>query len=296
MTSITAEEDRRRGRIYAITCYVIWGLFPLYWYPITQTTMPASQILAQRVGWSTLFALLLLLVLRQYRPVIDALKSPKLLLTFMLSAALLAANWLLYLWSITNNHVLDASLGYFMSPLFSILLGRIFFKERMTTMQAAAVGMAGLGVLWLIFLYGNMPWIALSLTISFGFYSLVRKLAPLAALPGLALETLCMLPFAMVYLLMQYQNQSLYLDLSPINWGLLVGSGIITTVPLLLFAAGAKRISMAELGIIQYISPSVIFITGLLLFHEAFNWERFIGYAFVWLAVVLYLLSAKRKN
>lgn len=295
MSALTPDNEKQRGMMYAVSCYVLWGLFPLYWYPITQTSMPASQILAQRVVWSTLFALLLVLVLRQYKPVLKALCNPKLLAIFMLSATLLGANWLIYLWAITSSHVLDASLGYFMSPLFSILLGRIFFNERLLPMQIATVGVACLGVLWLVFLYGDVPWIALGLTISFGFYSLVRKLAPLPALPGLALETLCMLPLAVVYLLWQQQQGSLFLDLSTFNWGLLIGSGIVTTVPLLLFAAGAKRISMTEMGIIQYISPTAQFITGLLLFHEAFNMQRFVGYALVWSAVILYIASSRRK-
>ena len=175
-------------------------------------------------------------------------------------------------------------------------LGRLFFNERMTRLQAASIGIALLGVLWLVFLYGSVPWIALGLTISFGFYSLVRKLAPLAALPGLALETLCMLPIAVLYLLWQGQQGSLFVDLSPLNWGLLIGSGIVTSVPLLLFAAGAKRISMTEMGIIQYISPTAQFVTGLLLFHEAFNTQRFVGYALVWLAVIVYVATSLKKS
>ena len=289
-------QEKQRGLLYAISCYVLWGLFPLYWYPITQTAMPASQILAQRVVWSTVFALMLVIILRQAGPLLQAARTPKLLGVFAISACLLGSNWLIYLWAITNSHVLDASLGYFMSPLFSILLGRIFFNERMNRLQAAAIGIAGLGVLWLVFLYGNVPWIALGLTISFGFYSLVRKLAPLAALPSLALETLCMLPIAVLYLFWQGQQGSLFLDLSPLNWGLLVGSGIVTSVPLLLFAAGAKRISMTEMGIIQYISPTAQFVTGLLLFHEAFNMQRFIGYALVWLAVVVYVATSVKQH
>ena len=289
-------QEKQRGLLYAISCYVLWGLFPLYWYPITQTAMPASQILAQRVVWSTVFALMLVIILRQAGPLLQAARTPKLLGVFAISACLLGSNWLIYLWAITNSHVLDASLGYFMSPLFSILLGRIFFNERMNRLQAAAIGIAVLGVLWLVFLYGNVPWIALGLTISFGFYSLVRKLAPLAALPSLALETLCMLPIAVLYLLWQGQQGSLFLDLSPLNWGLLVGSGIVTSVPLLLFAAGAKRISMTEMGIIQYISPTAQFVTGLLLFHEAFNMQRFIGYALVWLAVIVYVATSVKQH
>lgn len=289
-------QEKQRGLLYAISCYVLWGLFPLYWYPITQTAMPASQILAQRVVWSTVFALMLVIILRQAGPLLQAARTPKLLGVFAISACLLGSNWLIYLWAITNSHVLDASLGYFMSPLFSILLGRIFFNERMNRLQAAAIGIAVLGVLWLVFLYGNVPWIALGLTISFGFYSLVRKLAPLAALPSLALETLCMLPIAVLYLFWQGQQGSLFLDLSPLNWGLLVGSGIVTSVPLLLFAAGAKRISMTEMGIIQYISPTAQFVTGLLLFHEAFNMQRFIGYALVWLAVVVYVATSVKQH
>ena len=288
--------EKKLGLIYALSCYMIWGLFAVYWYPLTQTDMPPAQILAQRVIWSTVFALLLMVVLRQTHVLLDAIKKPKVLATFFLSAALLGANWLIYIGAITSNHVLDASLGYFISPLFSILLGRVFFNERLSYLQIAAVGVACLGVIWLIVLYGNVPWIALGLTISFGFYSLVRKLAPLPALPGLMLETLCMLPVALLYLWLQHDNGQLYWQLSSFNWAILIGSGIITTVPLLLFAAGAKRISMTEMGIIQYISPTLQLFTGLFLFHESFNFERFIGYALVWAAVILYLLSSWQKR
>lgn len=288
--------EKKLGLTYAISCYMIWGLFALYWYPLTQTEMPGGQILAQRVIWSTVFAVMLMVGLRQTQVVLDAIKTPKVLGVFVLSAALLGGNWLIYIDAITTNHVLDASLGYFISPLFSILLGRLFFNERLSYLQIAAVGVAGLGVVWLIVLYGNVPWTALGLTITFGFYSLVRKLAPLPALPGLMLETLCMLPVAVFYLAFQQQQNTLYWDLSSFNWAILIGSGIITTVPLLLFAAGAKRISMTEMGIVQYISPTLQLITGLVLFHESFNQDRFIGYALVWAAVILYLLSAWQKH
>ncbi len=285
--------ETQKGLLYSITCYLIWGAFPLYWYPVTESAMPPTQILAQRIIWASFFALLAIFALKQHRILWHAIITPKVLIVFVCSAAALASNWLIYLWSISNNKLLDASLGYFMSPLFSILLGRIFFQERLKIIQAIAIVLAGSGVLWLAILAGNMPWVALGLTFSFGMYGLLRKIAPLAALPGLALETLCMMPFAVLFLLLCQQTGSLYWDeLSGLQWFILFGSGIVTTIPLLMFAAGAKRIQMSHMGIIQYISPTIQFLIGLLVFHESFDQTRFLGYVMVWIAVAFFIIGS----
>lgn len=295
--TIQSLSEPQKGLMYAITCYLIWGAFPIFWYPITISPMPPTQILAQRIIWSSVFALLAIVFFKQYKTLWQAITTPKILIVFICSAAALGSNWLLYLWSISNKHLLDASLGYFMSPLFSILLGRIFFQEQLKPIQAAAIVLAASGVLWLAFLAGHIPWVAIGLTLSFGFYGLLRKIAPLDALPGLALETLCMLPFALLFLAFCYQaGQFYWADLSHFQTFILVCSGIVTTVPLLMFAAGAKRIPMSHMGIIQYISPTIQFLIGLFMFHEAFDKTRFIGYILVWAAVVLFVMgSIKRK-
>lgn len=297
MSPSTPEQEKQRGLLYAVSCYVLWGLFPLYWYPLTQTAMPASQILAQRVIWSTVFALFLVIVLRQFGPILQAIRTPKLLGVFAISAFLLGSNWLIYLWAITNSHVLDASLGYFMSPLVTIALGRVFLKDRLPWLQWLAVGLATVGVLWLAILGGRIPWVALGLSISWGIYGLLRKNAPLGALPGLTLETLMLLPLALAYLAWaKIHGQLLFGTLPWLPMLLIVGSGVVTTLPLLLFAAAARRISLASLGMIQYVSPTLQFIIGLWVFHETFDAVRFIGYVWVWGGVLLFAAASYARH
>lgn len=296
-SSATGHNESTRGLIYSLICYLMWGIFPLYWYPLSTTDMPATQILAQRVVWSALFALIILVISGQTRILFKAIKNREILLTFFGSAAALSVNWLTYLWAITHDHVLDASLGYFITPLFVVLLGRIFFHEVLRPTQLAAIAIACAGVIYLTWLAGSLPVVSVVLTLSFGIYGLLRKLAPLAALPALVLETLWMLPFALLYLLWAAQQGTFYFhELSTLARYLLIGSGVITTVPLLLFAAGAKRISLANMGMIQYVSPTMQFLLGLIVFRESFDVHRFIGYGLVWLAVAVYVAGSLNKS
>ena len=284
--------ENQKGLLYALCCYLLWGLFPLYWYPLTHSGIDAGQLLAQRIVWSALFSVVLVAVFKQTHVLLDALRRPKTLLVFTCSATAIGLNWLIFLWAISNNHVLEASLGYFISPLFSMLLGRLFFNEHFNRIQLAAIVLAAIGIFWLALPAGQVPWVALLLTLTFGLYGLLRKTAPLDALPGLALETLLLLPFALAYLgWLAQQGQLVFGSLPPLLLATLIGSGIVTTVPLLLFAAGARRISMSDLGIIQYVSPTIQFLLGLFLFGEAFDVSRFIGYGWVWLGVAVYLFG-----
>ena len=295
--SATDPSEQRKGLLYALACYLIWGLFPLYWYPLTHSAISADQLLAQRIVWSAAFSVAVLFVFRQQHVFWAALHERRLLLTFTASAFAISMNWLVYLWAITHNHVLDASLGYFISPLFSILLGRVFFNERLNRIQMAAIALAAVGVLWLAVPAGQVPWVALLLTLSFGIYGLLRKTTPLAALPGMALETLLMLPFAAAYLLWTaYSGHLVFAELPPLPLAILIGSGAATTIPLLLFASGARRISLSNLGIIQYVSPTCQLLLGLLLFDEAFDWTRFVGYLWVWFGVAVYLFGIWRQQ
>ena len=284
--------ENQKGLLYALCCYLLWGLFPLYWYPLTHSGIDAGQLLAQRIVWSALFSVVLVAVFKQTHVLLDALRRPKTLLVFTCSATAIGLNWLIFLWAISNNHVLEASLGYFISPLFSMLLGRLFFNEHFNRIQLAAIVLAAIGIFWLALPAGQVPWVALLLTLTFGLYGLLRKTAPLDALPWLALETLLLLPFALAYLgWLAQQGQLVFGSLPPLLLATLIGSGIVTTVPLLLFAAGARRISMSDLGIIQYVSPTIQFLLGLFLFGEAFDVSRFIGYGWVWLGVAVYLFG-----
>ena len=280
--SLEQLSSAQKGTLSAIACYLIWGIFPLYWAPL-KGLMPADQLLAQRIVWSALFSALLII------------GTGKLKNLYMLagSAASISINWLVYLWAVTNGHVLDASLGYFINPLFNVLLGRIFFSERLNKPQMAAVALVLVGILWLAIPAGSIPWVALLLTLSFGVYGLIRKLAPLDALTGMAMETLLMLPLAAIYLVYQgHLNKLVSLgDLSTLPLMVMIGSGAATTIPLLFFAAAARRISLSNLGMIQYMSPTMQFLLGLLVFHESFQLSRFIGYVWVWAGVALYLFG-----
>ncbi|WII93112.1 EamA family transporter RarD [Kingella negevensis] len=285
--------EERKGLWYALGCYGVWGLFPLFWYPLNHSAMPATQILAHRIAWSAVFAVILLLAFKQGRVVVQAVKQPKLLGAFTLSSLLIAANWLIYLWAILNGHLLEASLGYFINPLVNVLLGRVVFKERLNPAQVGAVVLAVLGILWLAIPAGQIPWISLLLAGTFGFYGLVRKIAPMPPLAGLTLETLLLLPLALGFLVWCGMNGSFYFaELTALQLCILVLSGVATTVPLLMFAAGAKRIPLSLLGILQYVSPTMQLILGLLVFGETMNMGKLVGYGLVWAGVLVFLFGA----
>ncbi len=287
----------RQGLYYALGCYLIWGLFPLYWYPINQSAMPADQILAQRIVWSAVFSVFLLCCFGGVRTVLRAFAQPKLLTVFALSSFLIALNWLVYLWAIMNHHILDAGLGYFINPLFNVLLGSVFLKEKLNRTQIVALLLALCGIWWLAYPAGKVPWVALLLAGSFGTYGLIRKRAPMDALPGLALETLLLFPFAAAYLWWcSFRQIMVFGQLNHLQIVILLGSGIATTLPLLLFASAAKRISLSLLGMLQYVSPTLQVLLGLLLFGERFSADRFIGYAWVWAGVAVFLWGMWRSR
>lgn len=283
--------SQKQGLIYAVLAYTIWGLFPLYWHPVMEVNV--WQIVAHRVIWSAVFMAILLAWRGEWWQVIKAFKVKKILLVFSVSSILLSSNWLIYIWAVTHGHVVDASLGYFINPLVNVFLGWVVFKECLSVMQYLALTLAAIGVLWLTYLSGSFPWVAISLALTFGFYGLLRKVAPLGALSGLALETFLLLPFAIMFLMFVAWDGTLeFRDLSTLVIVILMGSGVATSVPLLMFATGARRVSLATMGMIQYISPTLLFLSGLYIFHEAFNPTRFVGFLWVWAGVLLYLVSS----
>lgn len=253
--------------------------------------------MAHRVLWSAVFAVLLLLLFRRAGKLTAAVKQPRTLAVFVLSALLIGSNWLVYLWAINNHHVLDASLGYFIGPLFNILLGCLFLRERLNLLQITAMLLALAGIVWLAWPAGKMPWIALLLASSFGFYSLVRKLAPVDALPAITLETLILLPLALAYLLWCAFNGNLtgFGSLNALQTAVLLGSGAATTLPLMLFTFGAQRISLSLLGILQYLSPTLQLTWAIWLFNESIGAERLTGYMLVWTGVAVFLYGAWRS-
>ena len=281
------------GIVYAALAFVWWGLFPLYFRLVT--TVGAAEVLAHRVVWCLVFLAVLLSWRRQWGWLAQVLRRPKVLAAFAASALLIGANWLTYIWAVLHGHVLESSLGYFITPLVNVLLGMSLLHERLRRTQWVALAIAALGVLWLTVQAGRPPWIALALAITFGAYGLMRKIAALGALEGLTLETLLLAPLALVVLGIGIRDGSASFpapDLLTNLW--MIALGPITAVPLLLFAAGARRLSMATLGIVQYIGPSIQFALGVTVFHEPFSATRLLGFGCIWLALVIYSLDGWR--
>jgi chloramphenicol-sensitive protein RarD len=277
------------GILYATSAFLCWGLFPLYFHAIGD--VPPMEILAHRMLWSLLFLAIVLTARSQWRWLPDVLKKPRVVWSFIASALLLSANWFVYIWAVKNGHVIEASLGYFINPLVNVLLGQLVLKEHLRRGQWLAVAIAAAGVLWLTVQAGQLPWIALILGCTFGGYGLLRKTAALAALEGLSFETLILFPLALAYvawLTWHGQNAFLNVPSDTTRW-LLVAAGPITAIPLLLFAAGARRIPMAVLGMLQYLSPTIQMLLGLWVFHEAFSAERMAGFIVIWSALVVYM-------
>ncbi|APW44550.1 EamA family transporter RarD [Rhodoferax saidenbachensis] len=278
------------GIIYAALAYTAWGLFPIYFHQVGN--VPALEVVVHRTLWALVFLLGVLLVRRQWAWVGGVLRQPRVLGAFALSALLLSANWLVYVWAVHNQHVLDASLGYFILPLVNVAMGYVFLRERPRPGQWLALAVAAAGVLWLTLQTGRLPWIALTLALTFGFYGLLRKVATLGALEGLALETLMLAPLALAvlgYWAAQGQGVLVQGDAASLGWLLLAGP--LTAIPLLLFAAGARRIPLTTLGLLQYISPTLQLLMGVWLFHEPLPGVRLFGFVLIWVALVLYTLE-----
>ncbi|MEK8048699.1 EamA family transporter RarD [Ideonella sp. DXS22W] len=282
------------GALAAALAYICWGLFPLYIKLLG--AVPALELVAHRSWWSLVLVLGVLAVQRRWAWLGPVLRSPRTLAVFACSALLLTANWLLYVWAVNADHVLDASLGYFINPLFNVLLGYAVLHERPRPVQWAAVALAACGVLWLAIGTGHVPWVSLALAFSFGLYGLLRKTAPLGALEGLTLETLMQAPVALGWLLwLQAHGQghfaqgNLGLDL------LLLAAGPATAVPLLLFAFGARRVTLATLGLLQYLGPSIQFMLGVFVYGEPFDLRRGLGFALIWAALAVYSAESWRQ-
>jgi chloramphenicol-sensitive protein RarD len=279
--------ETNKGLVYAISSYTIWGLLPLFWR-LLQDVLP-GEILAHRIVWACVLTVGLVLAHKQWAVLWRALRQPKVLGTFAVTALLLSVNWFVYIWAVNNGHVVETSLGYFINPLVSVVLGMLFLNERLRIGQGLAVGLAFLGVLYLTIVYGSPPWISLILAFSFGVYGLLRKTGSLESLVGLTLETLLIAPVALAFLL--YQEFTIGGAFGHAGFAtslLLAASGIVTAVPLLLFAAGARRLTLTAVGLTQYIAPTIQFLLGITLFGEPLTPQRLIGFVLIWLALAVY--------
>jgi chloramphenicol-sensitive protein RarD len=279
-----------KGHWYAIGAYGLWGLFPIYWKWLHQ--VPALQILGHRIVWSFLCLAVLILLSRQGRSFIQAVWHPRVMAVYVPAAGLITINWLTFVWAVTNGFVVETSLGYFINPLLSILLGVFFLRERLRPMQWVSIVLAALGILYLTLQHGSLPWIALVLAFSWAAYGLIKKIAPLGALQGLTLETgILLLPVTGYMIYVEEAGEGIFGHGGLITDLLLFGAGPVTTLPLGLFAAAARRIPLSHMGFLQYIVPTLQFLVGVLIFREEFSFAKLIGFVLVWIALILLVLE-----
>jgi chloramphenicol-sensitive protein RarD len=272
--------------IAAVASFATWGLVPIYWKLLSR--VPALEILAHRFVWTIAFLGLLLSWQERWREVIGNLRSRRSALFCLGSGIMVGLNWLLFIWAVNIGHVLETSLGYFMTPIVNVLLGAVILRERLSTWQIASILIALVAVSILAFGYGHFPWIALGLCTSFGLYGLLRKQSGTAAIPGLFLETLFLLPLALAYLVILANRGAL--TFGPLHLALsviLTTSGIVTAVPLIWFGYAARHLRLITIGFLQYLSPSISFVLGLFVYHETFTRQHFITFLLIWIALVL---------
>jgi chloramphenicol-sensitive protein RarD len=275
-----------KGIWYALGAYVFWGLFPIYWKWLQD--IPALQVIGHRVSWSFIFLMVVILTTKQWAKLRLAL-TWRVLGIYLIAGLLLSANWLIYVWGVNSGHIVETSLGYFINPLFSVLLAMIFLKERLRPAQWFPLGLAAFGVFYLTKAYGSLPWIALSLAFTFGFYGLVKKLSPLGSLYGLTLETgLVFLPALGYLVFIEASGQGAFGHNGILSDLLMAGAGVVTTIPLLMFASAARRIPLTMVGILQYIAPTLQFLLGVLIYKEPFTSAKLIGFSMVWIALIVF--------
>jgi chloramphenicol-sensitive protein RarD len=289
------DNDSRRGLFFGVGAYLLWGLFPLYW-PLLRPA-GALEILAHRMIWSVLLVALLLLLSRGWPAVLRLVADRAKLARLTLAAALVSVNWGVYIWGVNNGHVVETSLGYFINPLLTILLGVLVLHERLRATQWIAVAIASLAIVVLTLDYGRLPWIALTLAVSFASYGFLKKQVGAGALESLAVETAVLAGPALITLFVLADRSRLtFGHHGPVNALLLVGTGVVTAVPLLLFGASARRLPLSTLGLLQYLAPVLQFAVGVGIRHEPLPPARLAGFALVWLALAILTVDALRRQ
>lgn len=292
------QNEQKIGMMYTLIAYLIWGILPIYWKLIQH--VPSGEVLAHRIIWSFVLMIVILIFAKRAKTFIYEFKrmwqNKKSLLGIIAASIIISLNWLTYIWAVQNDYVIEASLGYYINPLISVILAVIFLKERLDQQQRIAVLIAVVGVVFLTFSYGVFPWVSIILAVTFAIYGLVKKLVDIDEMFGLTFETLFITPLALIYLLaLPSSNLTAYVTDSSTLF-LLIGTGAATAVPLLLFAYGAKRIQLGLLGFMQYISPTIMLFIGIFLYQEPFTWVHFISFACIWTALIIYMGSAYRMS
>ncbi|MDX1677956.1 EamA family transporter RarD [Arsukibacterium sp.] len=292
---MSLSREQKLGGVFAASAYTLWGVAPLYFKQIDFIAAP--EILVHRIVWSCLLLLLVLLALKQGAKLMHLLCQPRLMCWLLFTAVILGANWGLFIWAVNSDHMLDASLGYYINPLLNVLLGLLFLGERLRRLQWLALGLAATGVLIQVIIFGSIPWVALALAGSFAVYGLLRKKLAVEALTGLFVESLLLLPLAVLYWLLFADSSAVnMLNNTPGLNLLLVAAALVTTVPLLCFIAGARRLQLSTMGFFQYIGPSLMFIFGVWLYHEPLRPASLLTFGFIWLALLIYSWDAWRHH
>ena len=287
--------EQKLGLVYGLSAYTIWGLFPWYFHFLTH--VDPWQVLIQRIIWSFLLVTIIALFMRHWPAIKLAISQPKTVLGLFISSLLIAANWLIFIWAVGQDRVVESSLGYFITPLVSVLLARVFLKEALDIYRLSAVVLALIGVLWLVVQLGVIPWVSLSLAASFGLYGLARKKVPVDSLTGLWVETGILLPLALMgWIWLEAHGQSQLFSEGFQTTFLLIFSGALTAAPLLLFASAAQRLSLTAVGFMMYINPTMQFLTAIYLLKEPFTQQQLIAFLFIWVALVVFSIGAIRQQ
>lgn len=287
-------QESSKGTLAAITAFSVWGALPLFWKMLAE--VPILQVTSHRVIWTLVIIIPIIIARKSWLSTIQAFQSPKALWIHSIAAVTLAANWLIYVWATLNGHIVEAALGYYINPFLYILLGYLFWKERHSRLQILAIATAAAGVALQFQAVERVPWVALCLACTFAAYGMIRKLSPLGSFSGLTMETSILLPVALIYLTMQ-QNQGISaFGSDSLTTTLLCLTGVATAVPLLCFARGARSISLALLGILQFIGPTGQLLIGWLVYDEPMPPLRLASFALIWLAVILYVVSTRQSS
>lgn len=276
-----------KGIWYGIGAYAAWGVLPVFWKLLQH--VPALQIVSHRIVWSCVLLCAVLALSGQWREFRSAVRQPRVFGIYLGAATLIGVNWFVYVWAVNAGFIIETSLGYFINPLVSVALGVIFLRERLRPWQWLPVGLATIGVLYLTFIYGALPWIALTLAFAFGFYGLLKKVAPLGSFYGLTLETAILSPLVLIYLIaIEWVGEGAFLHTGLLTDVLIICAGVVTSVPMLLFASAARRIPLSLVGILQYIAPTLQFLIGVFVYDEPFDMERLLGFSIIWVALLIF--------
>lgn len=284
----------QQGGLLAVSAFIIWGLFPLYFKLISH--IAALEILSNRIIWAAICLFFLLFILKRWHDVLAIFRNPQQIMYLVISTLLIVTNWGVYIWSVNSNNIIEASLGYYINPLFNIVLGYVLLKEKLRSLQWFAVFLAAIGVSIQLVTYGEVPWIALTLAVTFGLYGFVHKKVNVGSVPSLFIETIILLPIAFIFLSFLASKNTGPVIWSDNDWLLLMIAGPVTIIPLLLFTGAAKRLNYSTLGFLQYISPSILFLLALFLYDEPFSVAKLITFIFIWFALFLLTIDMLKNQ